>query len=129
MQPGLTGMDLMDSVDILTSIYGGWIDMVPSYIGGRLYGLPSDNSYTEEVAGSSPVPPTLLPPGMGVLFKWGLYMRVYPLPIKSGVIIWCNRVQIGCSWVQFYGCDQSVNHLCKFYLYARNQMPLDIQRY
>jgi len=71
VQPGLTGMDLMDSVDILTSIYGGWIDMVPSYIGGRLYGLPSDNSYTEEVAGSSPVPPTLLPPGMGVSIQLG----------------------------------------------------------
>ena len=77
MQPGLTGMDLMDSVDILTSIYGGWIDMVPSYIGGRLYGLPSDNSYTEEVAGSSPVPLTHFSPRDGGIYSVGVYIWGY----------------------------------------------------
>ena len=34
------------------------MDYRPPYIGGRPYSHSSENSYTEEVAGSSPVPPT-----------------------------------------------------------------------
>ena len=29
MQPELTGMEFMDSVDFVTPIYGGWIDLIP----------------------------------------------------------------------------------------------------
>ena len=57
MQPVVTSMEIMDSIDSLTPTYGDCVDFIPPYIGGRHNGLTSERTYTEEVAGSSPVPP------------------------------------------------------------------------
>jgi hypothetical protein len=46
-------MEIMDSMDIYIPVYGDCVDFIPPYIGGRHNGLASDNTYTEEVVGSS----------------------------------------------------------------------------
>ena len=51
-------MEIMDSIDSLTPTYGDWVETIGSYVGGRHNGLALERTYTEEVAGSSPVPPT-----------------------------------------------------------------------
>ncbi len=48
----------MDVMDIYTSTDGEIRDTMPPYVGGGHRGRPMNLSYTEEVAGSSPVPPT-----------------------------------------------------------------------
>jgi hypothetical protein len=56
-----------------------WGDMnnTPPYVGYVNYGKPFRITYTEEVVGSSPIPPTFLPPPVGVLFYkaywWGMF--------------------------------------------------------
>jgi len=51
-------MEKVDIMDICTPIFGDRIDILPPYIGGGHNGHPTKISYTEKVAGSSPVPPT-----------------------------------------------------------------------
>ena len=63
----ITSMEFVDSLDITTPIDAGWIGIESLYIWRRPCIHPSDNSYTDEVAGSSPVTPTYVPPGMGVI--------------------------------------------------------------
>ena len=58
-------MEIMDIVDIETPTGGDWVDDIPPYVGGRYNRPPCEISYTEEVAGSSPVLPTLKPPSLG----------------------------------------------------------------
>ena len=45
-------------MDIYTSTDGEIRDTMPPYVGGGHRGRPMNLSYTEEVAGSSPVSPT-----------------------------------------------------------------------
>ena len=49
-------------MDIYTSTDGEIRDTMPPYVGGGHRGRPMNLSYTEEVAGSSPVPPILNTP-------------------------------------------------------------------
>jgi len=62
VQPVVRCMEIMDSIDSLTPVFGDCIDFIEPYIGGRHNGLACDNTYTEEVASSSLVPPTKIPP-------------------------------------------------------------------
>lgn len=55
-------------------------------------------TYTKETAGSSPVPPTLVSPGMGVLIKKG---SRYGGLVRQICVLGSNRGKIGCSWDQF----------------------------
>jgi len=51
-------------------IGGGHVDNLPLYIRGGLYGQPINISYTEEVAGSSPVPPITVSMIMLIRAAW-----------------------------------------------------------
>ena len=45
-------------MDIYTPTGADTVDDIPPYIGGRRHGQISDVPYKDDVAGSSPVPPT-----------------------------------------------------------------------
>ena len=53
-------------MDIYTPTGADMVDDIPPYIGGGRHGQISDIPYKDDVAGSSPVPPTKIPPYMGV---------------------------------------------------------------
>ena len=53
-------MDSIDSLDNQPSISCGFVENMQLYVGHGRYGRSYGITYTEEVAGSSPVPPTLL---------------------------------------------------------------------
>ena len=59
-------------MDVSTPTGGDTIDIIPPYIANGHHGQLIELSYTEEVAGSSPVPPTLLPPSVGVFVSFYL---------------------------------------------------------
>jgi hypothetical protein len=52
-------MESIDSMDNQPSISCGFVETMQLYVGHGRYGRPYGITYTEEVAGSSPVPPTL----------------------------------------------------------------------
>ena len=59
VQPGATRSDKhgnYEFLDSLTPVNGDCVDFIPTYIGGRYNELASDNTYTEEVVGSGPIP-------------------------------------------------------------------------
>jgi hypothetical protein len=56
---GLNGLTIANLV--------AFLDFLPPYIGARLNGQPSPFSHTEEVVGSSPIPPTEEPLIVGAL--------------------------------------------------------------
>ncbi len=54
----------------------GHNEKLPPYVGYVNCGQPIEVSYTEEAVGSSPIPPTFSPPGMGFFSKhylWGVF--------------------------------------------------------
>src|SRR4030042_3196857 len=59
-------IEFIDFIDVQTPIYGYCIEIDTPYIRGRVYRQPCRLSYTKEVVGSSPIPPTERPLGFGV---------------------------------------------------------------
>ena len=60
-------MEIMDFLDVLTSISGDKIDVIPPNIGGRLNERVKRVNRTEEVVGSSPTRSTHTPYGSNTL--------------------------------------------------------------
>jgi len=94
-------MEIMDSIDFLTPAYGYCVDNIVPYIGGRHNGHALERTYTEEVAGSSPVPPTKMPPGMGVFWWAGMHIGVQAVVISmyNGGRCACFSYLVVKSWL------------------------------
>jgi hypothetical protein len=58
-------MESTDSMDNQPSISCGFVETMQLYVGHGGYGRPYGITYTEDGAGSSPVPPTILKPPKG----------------------------------------------------------------
>jgi hypothetical protein len=101
---GAVGTESMENIPIIDRFnpHIWWLyGLNTPYIRHINYGQLKNETYKEEVAGSSPVPPTKKPLYMGVFAFYTPYMVVG---------VWANLfwVQIGCSWVQlgnFYRRD------------------------
>jgi hypothetical protein len=65
-------MENIDSMDNQPSISCGFVETMQLDVGHGRYGRPCGITYTEEVAGSSPVPPTRL----------GAVLKGQPFPAK-----------------------------------------------
>ncbi len=70
-------MESIDSLDNQPSISCGFVETMQLSVSHGRYGRPYGITYTEEVAGSSPVPPTMNPPPPGDLFNQWVEMGAF----------------------------------------------------
>ena len=97
-------MESMDSLDNQPSISIGFVETMQLSGGHGGYGIPCRITYTEEVAGSSPVPLTLLPQYMGVSrfcvdsglgISFAVVSRSIPLSTRISQDVFLVAVHIG----------------------------------
>jgi hypothetical protein len=84
-------LENMDTVDIITPTGGDIMDTLPPYVGSGRCGRPTEISYTDEIAGPSPVPPTLTPPNGGFVYLHSIYGGGGSTRSSAGA----DRVQLG----------------------------------
>jgi hypothetical protein len=61
-------MENVDTIDRMTAIYGGWIELIPPYMGNRRSGRTLRFNRTEEVRGSNPLRSMEKNPVIGVFY-------------------------------------------------------------